>query len=208
MIVQIAVDHRAQLGPVRDQGARETCLSHATSLAHEKAREKPVPLSPEYLHFFASGGRAGGCSLNEVAGALELHGQPVEDDCPYLESNPAPGWRPALAAEVFRRFSDDTRLDVAEVERLIRAGNVPVLGISLPDEFFRPSAPWIIPAGNRVMGLHAVAGVGIGDHGAAKAILIRNSWGVDWGDDGHAWLDSDFIARHLKGVLVLTKEVT
>lgn len=59
MNVAIRHDYRPLLGPVRDQGARPTCLAHASTTAHEHARGLKVALSPEYLHYFASVRRAG-----------------------------------------------------------------------------------------------------------------------------------------------------
>ena len=38
-------------------------------------------------------------------------------------------------------------------------------------------------------GYHAVAIVGYDEQ--AGYFLVRNSWGADWGDDGHAWLKFD-----------------
>ena len=55
MNVTIRHDYRPLLGRVRDQGARPTCLAHASTTAHEHARGSKVALSPEYLHYFAAG---------------------------------------------------------------------------------------------------------------------------------------------------------
>lgn len=41
------------------------------------------------------------------------------------------------------------------------------------------------PASDVVDGYHAVLAVGYDD--AQEAFLVRNSWGEDWGDDGHFW---------------------
>ncbi len=55
--------------------------------------------------------------------------------------------------------------------------------------------------GDRVEGGHAVVAVGyddkkkIGKH--TGAILIRNSWGVKWGDGGYGWLPYEYITSGL-----------
>ena len=54
MSITVHIDLRSALGPVRDQGARPTCLSLATTVAHEHARGSDASLAPEYLHYFAS----------------------------------------------------------------------------------------------------------------------------------------------------------
>jgi len=99
-------------------------------------------------------------------------------------------------------------MGIVEVEGAIRAGQLPVLGVSLPEPFFTPVTPWVIPSGGAIRGLHAVAGVGIGSFRGGRVIMIRNSWGSDWGDDGHVWLDDAFIGQHLKRVMVLTHEIS
>jgi hypothetical protein len=208
MIVQVDVDLRPTLVSVRDQGPRPTCLSHAASAAHERARGVMDALSPEYLHFFASGGRAmAGCSIDAVGKALVDKGQPIESDCPYLTAAPPSGWRPPTGLPVFRRASESKAGDADEIEEAIRALRLPVLGISLPDSFLRPASPWVISSIGRIRGLHAVVGAGIGRHRGQRVILIRNSWGGTWADGGYAWLDEEFIRQHLKGLLVLTHEV-
>jgi len=205
---QADIDHRQEIGPVRDQGERPTCLSHASSLAHEKSREITMALSPEYLHYFSTAGDISqGCDFPDVAQALSSKGQPIETDCSYSSTPLSSSWRPPKGLEVFCRESRHEELKFMTIEEAIRAGAVPVLGISIPDPFFQPSAPWVIDSLGEVRGLHAVAGVGVGAEGANKAILIRNSWGGDWGESGHAWLDEKYLNKHLKAVMVLTNEV-
>lgn len=207
MIDHVDVDLRSALGSIRDQGPRPTCLAHAVSAAHEHARDATIPLSPEYLHFFAAGGHpSSGVSMNEAAKTLKNKGQPEEAHCPYRPAEPPAGWSPPKGLHVFRRASERKSADATQIEQSIRAGRVPVLGISLPQSFFTPRVPWVISSVGAVRGLHAVAGVGVGRHQRSRVVLVRNSWGPDWGDGGYAWLDDRFIAQHLKGVLVITHE--
>ena len=78
MNVTIRLDYRPRLGPVRDQGFRPTCLAHASTTAHEHARGSTAALSPEYLHYFASGndGTHAGVDFSTVSRALLDPGQP------------------------------------------------------------------------------------------------------------------------------------
>jgi hypothetical protein len=204
MSVQVQVDHRPKLGPVRDQGRRATCLAHATSVVHEVARGSCPPLSPEYLHWFSAlPGR--GARVGSLADALRTRGQPHESDCPYGMVDPSIEWVPP-AAKVYRRGSDTKKTSIAALLALLLDA-VAVLVITLPDSFYRPTSPWVIRAAGPHRANHAVAGVGVGTLEGDPLVLIRNSWGEGWGEGGHAWLDSTFLDAHLNKVLVLTHEV-
>ena len=44
---------------------------------------------------------------------------------------------------------------------------------------------------------HAVVAVGLGEStGGAQYVRVRNSWGVNWGDQGQAWLPIEYIDLH------------
>ena len=210
MSVTVRLDLRHLLGPVRDQGARPTCLAHASTTAHERARGSTVALSPEYLHYFASGNDSlpAGVDFPNVSRALLEPGQPTETDCPYHQNEPSLSWAPPTNVLLYRRHSTSMMPSPDAVESLLNAGHVPVLGISTTDGFYTPAPPWAIAPTGPVRGLHAVVAVGIGTTYTGRQFLIRNSWGTAWADAGHAWLDDDFIVQHLRDVLVLTDEVT
>ena len=209
MSVTIRLDSRPLLGPVRDQGARPTCLAHASTTAHEHARGSTVALSPEYLHYFASGNDSSpeGVNFPNVSRALLDPGQPAETDCPHHHNEPPPEWEPPTNVLLYRRRSASPKQNPDEIEALLDAGHIPILGISTTDAFYSPAPPWVISPTGPVRGLHAVVAVGIGTTYAPRRFLIRNSWGAAWADAGHAWLDDVFIVQHLRDVLVLTEEV-
>lgn len=204
------IDLRVQLCPVRDQGVRSTCAAIATSTAHECLRRSLQPLSPEYLHWHASSGQANiEATLPAVAAALRSEGQPLESACPYVYGIRAPAWSPPAGAQVFRR--DSTLRAPTELQRIedsIAEGNCPILGITLPPSFYSPQEPWIIPPRGAPLCFHAVLGVGVGECHGKLHVLVRNSWGEEWGDNGHAWLSEEFLRTHLQLLLILREEVT
>ena len=207
MSLSIDLDYRPMLGPIRDQGARPTCLSHAVSTAHEHARESTVQLSPEYLHHFASGVAEGaGISVADVSETLAKEGQPTESDCPYQADGVPCHWTPPVGVRLYRRTSLAKEPLATEVEAALKTGSAPILGISLPDAFHTPVAPWVIPPQGIVVGLHAVLVVGTAMSDGDRHYLIRNSWGPEWADGGYAWLDRSFLNQHLHEVLVLSEE--
>lgn len=206
MSIVIDVDLRPQLTQVRDQGDRETCLAHSATAAHEQRRGDKLPLSAEYLHFFSSKGFPDGASFEDLAAALKHKGQPKEKDCPYQALPPAAHWKPPEDVRVFKRLSNELGRSSAEVERIIQTETAVILGISVPEPFFCPAKPWIIEPSGPLRGLHAVTAVGLGHDNAQRLILIRNSWGTNWGENGYAWLEPSFLDIHLKKLLTLTDE--
>lgn len=142
MTVSLTIDHRHRAGAVRDQGPRPTCLAHAATSAHQAARAPSDELSPEFLHYFATGNvPALGASFSSMASALAVEGQPLEIDCPYHSNTPSPHWSPTPAAQVFRRASEPTNAVTSDVEVLLRRGATAVLGLTIPDPFFAPQPP-------------------------------------------------------------------
>jgi hypothetical protein len=117
-------------------------------------------------------------------------------------------WKPTSGLQLFRRDSDLKPAAIQGVFDAIRAGSTPVVGLKLPESFFRPAAPWVIRSAGKIHGGHAVVGAGIGRYQGNAILLIRNSWGLGWADRGYAWLDEALLRKHLVGVIHLTGDLT
>jgi len=217
-VVEIAVDLREDFGPVRDQGPRPTCLAFAVSDTHAGLRNDWEALSCE-LAFFHALRRAErppgvGATLPHMLDALKLDGQPVEEAWPYLTATPAasawspsaevgmplrPGWRqPWPRASAWVRAALDSDLPAILLLRLRTASTLP----NSTAWRFRPRGD---PAGRTVR--HAVVAVPHGKVDGDPAILVRNSWGADWGMAGHAWLTEPVVTPRLFGLAILGEEV-
>jgi hypothetical protein len=57
-------------------------------------------------------------------------------------------------------------------------------------------------AGGALLGGHALTVVGYSEK--AHAFRFRNSWGVDWGQDGYGWIDQGYVQDHCYDHWVLT----
>lgn len=90
-----------------------------------------------------------------------------------------------------------------------------VIGIFISDTFNNPQT-WDRVGDDVVLGpdigraidkqrTHAVVVVGGGDHGGDPVMLLRNSWGSNWGNNGHAWARESYLEPRLAGAFVITR---
>ncbi len=200
------VDLRKEYGPARDQGRRQTCLAFAASDAHSLVHSRPAAeFSTEYAHFNAahrmtSFAPASGTTPDAMFAALELDGQPVESQWPYLDTLPADlsTYAAPTASPLFRHRGELlSTLDVGEAVLQLRWPVI--LGITLTASFFgiRTLGPLEADSDLRPIGRHAVLIVGLLKRTTTNAFLIRNSWGTRWGDCGHALLSKTYIEPRL-----------
>lgn len=197
------IDLRHLVGAaVLDQGSRPTCVAFSASAAHEAARTRngtqPEHLSPEAVwNYSTRHGTAGedGMVLADVAPALSEDGQPLLAAWPYCDGHAArpetagePPWhRAELASLPLARDADEARLEDA-----LAAGQPVILVIEVTDEFNTPGDDGLIEVPDIRVGhgtYHAVTCVGAASHPiAGRHLLIKNSWGEEWGLGGYAWL--------------------
>ena len=217
VVPEIDVDLRGLFGPVRDQGARPTCLAFAASDFHAGLRAGWDPLSCEFAFYHAQrrAGRtvAQGAVLSAMLEALRIDGQPVEAGWPYLDAAPADptAWMPPNdVGERFARVGVAGGGDLGGVRSNLAAGRPMVVLTMLSRSFFTPvegvvdAAPGEPPEPSQ---RHALVAVGAGRVLGMPAVLVRNSWGPAWGLDGHAWLTDRFLGPRLFAIAALLEEV-
>jgi len=159
------------------------------------------PLSAEYLFFQAAQFMPGkdvstGLTFHASQSALRDHGQPHEDEWPYQMVEPNPWLPPAVTTLWSADLMIDPAQEVSAIISQIKSGRPVILAIRLAPGFLDVQGPLyrVSPAGPGFGG-HAVLAIGLGyDSSGDEFLLVRNSWGEEWGLAGHAWLPVLYLA--------------
>ncbi|QLE48065.1 hypothetical protein FD724_07955 [Nostoc sp. C057] len=161
-----------------------------------------------------------GASLRETMKAMALFGVPPEEYWPYTEDNfdeePTPFCysfgQSYQTLKYFRLNPLGTTEDILlfRIKTALAAGFPCAFGFTMyySIEDLNPSGYIPYPVKNdKVKGGHAVVAVGYDDHKVIEnpdgsrrsqgALLIRNSWGTDWGEGGYGWLPYDYVLEGL-----------
>jgi C1A family cysteine protease len=207
--LDIRVDLRGAWAGVRDQGSRSACVACATSDAHAHCHKRDRPLSAEFLFFHAgqlmpAKSVADGLTFTAVNQALQAEGQPDETEWPYASAQPNP-WMPPPVSQRWHGSLGSTVTGVQAIINTVETQRPVVLGVRLTPEFVGlGTAPYVIPSTGRGFGGHAVLAVGLADHPRhGSLVLVRNSWGANWGDDGCGWLCTGYLTDNLIGYRVV-----
>jgi hypothetical protein len=212
-MVTFSKDLRGKFGAARDQGARPTCLAFATSDVHATSRGPSfVPLSPEFLYYHAvqkskSPDPSDGVTLAAIRSALKTDGQPIETDWPYLTSVPTAlsKWAPPSGLTVFRQTLLAQPNSVEDVINALEDDHPVLLCLKISEAFHAPDPDGLVSyiKDDPDTGYHAVVGVALGASGSKRMILVRNSWGEDWGLAGNGWLHSKYVSDRLHSASII-----
>jgi C1A family cysteine protease len=213
------VDWREYCAPVDDQQGLPTSAAHAciamVQYFERRASGRLLRPSRAFLGYNARRllgvGAHGGMTLRSTLKALVQFGTPPEVYWPYTAENlatePSPfvyGFSEESKAIRYVRLdpSDGTGDDaLANIRGFVAAGFVCTLGFPVPDSIGDgPEIPYPTLADSVLFG-HAVTVVGFDDtlqiRSDKGALLVRNSLGRGWGDDGYGWLPYSYVRERL-----------
>ena len=201
-----SVDLRDKFSPVENQGSLGSCTANALAAALELLDKADpgtfVEASRLYIYFYE---RARMGTVLRDSGAFLRDGVKVcakgyadERLWPYDVNRfkKCPSVEAQMDARK-RRITGYYRVDgLAEVKDALANGIPVVFGFSVYDSMMTPEVaksglvPVPVP-GDCLEGGHAVCAAGYDDD--RRALLVRNSWGREWGIDGYFWLPYEYI---------------
>jgi hypothetical protein len=133
-----------------------------------------------------------GVSIHAVRRALVETGHPSESECPYSAVRRPTKWVPANPrGDVWRRITAESTPTWGVVHSTLSANHPIVIVLSITDDFYDPRDGLVSEASGTSRARHAVLGVAL--HPTENRVLVRNSWGKEWGIDGHAWLSASYL---------------
>lgn len=204
-----SVDMRADFSPVEDQGQLGSCTANALvgnlEFLENKATGTATDLSRLFIYYNervmeGSVKEDAGAAIRDGVKSLVKQGVCPEKLWPYTISKFAK--KPPAAC-----FKNATRHKVSSYHRIIGllemrkclAEGFPfVFGFTVYDGFesaaVAKSGKLNLPKpGEKVLGGHAVCAVGYDDK--AKRVIVRNSWGTDWGMKGFFTMPYEYVSN-------------
>lgn len=162
-----------------------------------------------------------GAFLRTTMGAMVLFGVPPEEFWPYVIADfdkEPPAFCYAFAqnyqALSYYRLDPpgvDRKALLSRIKSNLAAGLPSMFGFTVYSSIAQADKTGNIPfpvRGERIMGGHAVDAVGyddslkirnnaVGAEETTGALLLRNSWGAEWGVGGYGWLPYEYVLRGL-----------
>jgi hypothetical protein len=209
-MVNVQKDLSPRFRSVRDQGRRPTCLAFALSDVHAAERPPHDHLSVEYLFYHAvmrtlHKDPDQGLHLAAATSALSSQGQPSDTEWPYLPQLPLDrsGWKPPLSLATQSASASNHAPNLSVVCSLLDQDCPSVVIFAPTESFYRPDSNGHLNVSYNDPFLpqnHAVVALGYGEKSGSRYLFVRNSWGSNWGKDGHAWLSEEYLSPKILSV--------
>jgi C1A family cysteine protease len=222
-----SVDLRQWCSPVEDQGELGSCTAHAgvgmIEYLERKAYGKHIDASRLFLYKVTRklAGFSGdsGAWLRNTMGGIRLFGVPPESYWPYVEAQfeeEPPAFCFSLGqnyqAVIYYRLDPlgtDPQATLASIKSHLASQVPSMFGFTVYQSIRGASGDGKVPfpfEGEKVAGGHAVMAVGYDDDleitnsagtTTRGALLFRNSWTANWGEEGYGWLPYEYVLQGL-----------
>ncbi len=201
------IDYAQKMSPIRDQGDEGTCVGFATVVGMKEYQEKIdygklVELSPRFLYNECKkiDGMAGveGTSIRVAVKVLKKTGVCRENFWPYKPHQKDKSKKGAgNDAKKFKIKTYARIIDLQELKMTLATKGPCVIGVYVFRDMMETKDGKIkMPKkSERTLGGHAICPVGYDDK--KGLIKFKNSWGLNWGDNGYGYLPYEYINKYM-----------
>jgi C1A family cysteine protease len=214
-----SVDLRKYCSPIEDQGDLGSCTANAgvSLLEYYEKRAFNKYLDGSRLFLYKTTRNLDKCKgdvgayIRDTMKAMVLFGIPPEEYWPYDETkfDDDPSAFIYSLAQNYKSIQY-YRLDppgyspsriLINIKNMLSAGFPSMFGFTVYSNIsYSPNVPFPT-SGDSILGGHAVMCCGFNDsikiEDQTGALLIKNSWGTSWGDNGYGWLPYAYILNGL-----------
>jgi C1A family cysteine protease len=199
------VDLRAHCPPVVDQGQLGSCTANALAGAMGFIHPGAPAFSRLFVYYNERAiegtiGQDAGAMIRDGVKSLANQGVCPETDCPYnIARFTRKPTKKAYSDALKTKATSYLRLvTLDDMLQCLAAGFPFVFGFTVYDAFESEAVAKTgvlnMPGkGEKVLGGHAVMAVGYDM--AARRLIVRNSWGADWGQAGYFTMPFDYITH-------------
>lgn len=217
-------DLRQLMPPIYDQGSLGSCTAHAVSgiMEYNKNKQKStVKFPPSCLYIYyntrvieGTVNEDSGASLRNAIKSVVNNGICSIINWPYTIQKFKDKPSTVCYAEGDKNQAlvyEKVPLNLRSIKATIVGGFPIVIGINVYSSFMSDEVartgivPMPNPPSDTLEGGHAVLISGYDD--SKKAFLVRNSWGLKWGQAGYFWLPYQFLDRGYMNDLWTVKQV-
>ncbi len=196
------VDPRDKLPPVYDQGQLGSCTANAVAAALQYHWDAPETPSRLFIYWFERkiehqlGQGDTGAYGRDGFKVARKRGVPSESYWPYdiRRFDVKPGM---LAGRKLEEPYKVVPQDENTIKSVLANGQTIAFGFTVYESFEsqRVADTGDVPMPDvnyeRVLGGHEVLAVGYDER--RNKVLVRNSWGADWGDGGYCWFPWNYL---------------
>lgn len=209
-----STDLRGKCSPIVDQGPLGSCTANAMASGLREylllaSGQQWTKLSRLYLYWHE---RQLEGAINEDSGAYIRDGMKVlqklgvapEADYPYdvRQFTQTPTAQAEAAASAFRISSYRRVNDVHDLKAALAERLPVIIGMEVYPGFETVGANGRVPmpkVREKSLGGHAVLAVGYRDYSkpGTGVVIVRNSWGTEWGDKGYCYIPYAYFAKYV-----------
>lgn len=214
------VDLSSQFAPIRNQGKQGSCASFAVSSVIEVLRGDKKRYSPAFLYWSAreetsTTSTDSGASLYDVIKGATKKGICLEDSMPYSSENftLAPteaATKEALDCLIIEAKTVNPKL--RDIKSALSDGYPVIVAAKIFDSFSDTRSGFVrhpssqeLASGARTdgHGNHAMVVCGYSDK--ERVLIVRNSWGRDFGVNGYCYIPYSYAQQYFLQACIITK---